>query len=658
MLPAILLGLMAGLQLPAPSPSSLDSPLVFTGDPYFPSAEAPGSSPAIAQFEIRYRLSQEVRLGGGVRIYLGYPWLGQNQNRLRQHSWNNFQLEAPSDFDYARVSIPGYSDYELVQGDGVTRPDTQFGFEVRPTRADRPLTQGQEITFLLGDPSSGCPGYRMPKHSGGIWILVEESADAQQQHRLMLPLAHYPHIEVGPDSTDRFEVLVDSNGAPGDVFDVTIQARQNEDGFDTNSAIDRTFTGSVLLTSGQLIGDLPTRVSFGSKDRGVKRVRLHPDVLGVDRIEAVLESDPQVRGESNPFLVRHHIAGSPYRRLLWGNLHVHSAVGGHGLGMPEQAFSYARDDAALDFIALTEHCSGVNDNQFNWFALRGFSDTESVADEFVAFVGYEWTSRSAGHRNVVFKNAAAEDEYFCRTYWATGQELLDWMVGRNVIGVPHHPAWQSSGPMDWGQALAHANQPLVEIYSWHGSSEYHGNPLPIHRDPAETHPPGLGVYVQEALRNGRKLGFSGDSDTHLVNPGSNIALPKRYSRLGLTGVYAGEFSRDGIWAGMMNRRTLATTGARILGAFLIETQGIGADFSLNRDPEFHLEVFGTAPIAEMTLYRNGDDPVLHLTPQQRDVALTWTDPNTTPGQRYSYYLKVIQEDGHRAWISPIWLDRL
>jgi uncharacterized protein DUF3604 len=645
-------------QAQTPDPAPLNPPVIFIGETYFPSAEAPGSTVASTSFELRYKLSQTLHVGGSVRVCLGYPWQGTTLTTLRVNFFHNFQLDEPTEFDYASVEVSGNNNYELYQENSGTLWPRSFGFEVRPTNAARPLLKGQEIIFRLGDTSGGSPGYRLSEISSQFWIFVEEKSFSQDSFRRVYPLALFPRIEVDPTSTDRFEILVDSNGRPDQEFDLVIQARQNQDSYYRNSAIDRSFVGVVRLSSDPPIADLPAQISFVASDRGVKWLSFHPSATQVHRISGVAQGDVSITGESNPFLVRNAPpGGGDDFRLLWGNLHVHTAVGGHGISTPVQAYAYARDVQALDFMSLTEHCSTTLGNDFDWSDLKDYGDTESIPGEFVAYVGYEWSSKAEGHRNLVFRNAEEFQNISCISEVNTAQGLLDTMESFRVLGIPHHTAWIDNGPVVWGADLVHANQPLVEIYSWHGSSEYPNNPLPIQMSPFKNHPAGLGVYVQEALKAGYKLGFTADGDNHVGLAGSNVAFPERYSRMGLTGVYAGEFSRNGIWSALRNKRTVATTGARILGEFTIAGNTIGETFATSQDPNLQIEVYGTAPIKKITIYRNGDQAVFVEKPFLRDLKISWTDPNTVSGKSYSYYVAIIQEDGHRAWFSPIWVDR-
>ena len=649
--------LWVGLQGAPTSPTPQPPPVRFEGEHYHRSAERLGSFASTANFSLRYRLDQDLAPGGAVRLSLGYPWQGRTLRVMRANIWSPFQIWQPRAANYLSVHVPGNADFQLVTPPPGGLWTREVWVEIVPTRDSNPLLKGQEIEFRIGDPSQGSPGYRLSEQSADVWILVEERRDAGSPFELRYPASAFPRIEVGPMTTDRFSLHVDSIRQPGERARLIVQARENDDSFFRNSGIDRSFTGLVHLQPSRPLPGLPASILFTEQDRGVKTIWFDASGSGAVRIEASLDGATQIRGESNPLLVREPVRGTPTPRLYWGNLHVHSTVGGHALGLPREAFRWAREVEGFDFMGLTEHCSMPTGNDFDWDWLRHLDEDESRPGRFVGFVGYEWTSDRSGHRNVVLKHGTDLGDAFCLGDGNRAEQLLAAMAGHRAIGIPHHSAWAATGPMDWGSALAHPNQPLVEIYSWHGSSEYYGNPLPMQQSAIKNHPPGLGAYVQEALRAGYRMGFTADSDHHLARPGSNIAFPQRYARMGLTGVWTTRLDREGIWHGLTQRHTIATTGARAIGWLQIENAIVGGELYTDRDPELRIELFGTEDIVELTVFRNGDDPVLELTPQQRDLSLTWIDLDTAPGELHSYYVRAVQADGHRIWLSPIWVRR-
>ena len=76
-------------------------------------------------------------------------------------------------------------------------------------------------------------------------------------------------------------------------------------------------------------------------------------------------------------------------------------------------------------------------------------------------------------------------------------------------------------------------------------------------------------------------------------------------------------------------------------------------------------VAGTAPLKEVSIIRNGK--ALHtMSSKECYLEFTYDDlenlskialpsPDERPSFAY-YYLRILQEDGHMAWSSPIWVD--
>ena len=72
------------------------------------------------------------------------------------------------------------------------------------------------------------------------------------------------------------------------------------------------------------------------------------------------------------------------------------------------------------------------------------------------------------------------------------------------------------------------------------------------------------------------------------------------------------------------------------------------------EPMKTLKLAGTAPFAKVTLVK--DDEEIHvITPNQKEVELTWTDPKPVAGQRSYYYFRGEQTNGELVWVSPMWI---
>jgi len=277
-----------------------------------------------------------------------------------------------------------------------------------------------------------------------------------------------------------------------------------------------------------------------------------------------------------------------------------------------------------------------------------------------------------GHRNVVIKNPETTNYILCDTTSNGGNQVVndvDELLNKldrygESLALPHHTGWTNGFNIDFGKKKSRPSQPLIEMYSWHGSSEYYNNSLKIHNSNLAQRPPGTGAYVQEALADGYKFGFTGDSDNHLGRPASNNGGTINhngksggyYARMGITAAYAKNLTRDAIWDALIKRRTYATTGARILGFFTINGHFVGEEFQTSQDPTIRVKLYGTDKFSEVFVFKNGDQLVYYGTPNKTKVDFTFTDTNVTTGNIYSYYVKGIQEDGHRIWISPIWVN--
>ena len=141
-----------------------------------------------------------------------------------------------------------------------------------------------------------------------------------------------------------------------------------------------------------------------------------------------------------------------------------------------------------------------------------------------------------------------------------------------------------------------------------------------------------------------------------VGSGNTCDIDRMYlerTQCGLTAVFAPQLTRKAIFTALRERRTYATTGARILLNFEANGLRMGEEGRLSTPVAISVRVAGTAPLESITIVRNNED--VHVAPGTGlDQELTWQDSDPGPGSWY--YVRVVQEDGHLAWDSPIWLD--
>lgn len=215
---------------------------------------------------------------------------------------------------------------------------------------------------------------------------------------------------------------------------------------------------------------------------------------------------------------------------------------------------------------------------------------------------------------------------------------------------------------------------VVEIYNAWGSSECtakEGNPRPIAVNGKKGVTENEKGSIRKALNNNHRFGFvAGGLDDRGIYEDFFESDQVQYSP-GLTAIIALEQTREALFLALVNRSCYATTGERIVLGFFIAGASMGSELNTKAKPGLafnrHLTGFvaGTSSVKEITFIRNGKpfhtihpkqphyDFAVDDTEQLSKIALPGGD--SKPSFAY-YYIRVLQEDGHLAWSSPIWID--
>ncbi|HET7571444.1 MAG TPA: CehA/McbA family metallohydrolase [Gaiellaceae bacterium] len=335
------------------------------------------------------------------------------------------------------------------------------------------------------------------------------------------------------------------------------------------------------------------------------------------------------------------------RRPYFGELHFHTVFSGDGGGELPDAYAYARDVLQLDLCAVTDH-SPVE----HWQATKEIDDAFDDPGRFATLHSWEWSTRH-GHANVYLRppDPPAGPE---REVEAEHPSHLEWPEG--TIVIPHHTNIDSSyddpdydGPVHWFPYDWSRRNPAIRLVE---VAQCRGNFEADEIDPAwGIVTEGLGSSVQDALAMGYRIGFVGGTDNHSSAPSRDSLKPGEY--VGLTGVYAEELSRAAIWDALWNRRTFATSGVPIVGWTRIAGAEMGGEVAGHAgDATFEAELHGTAAIARVEVI--GDREVVWAAdPNEPDVTIRGV---VLPPCGW-YYVRLRQVDGHRAWFSPVWVDR-
>lgn len=642
---------------------ALDGPTEFrvSTEPAGTVERSPGEESHVA-LAMTIRSREKIEPGGGFRIeqgrlFNGRPLIGTDM----RYALGDPVLGPPDAADLVTVETES-SRFELtLHPAGLGRHSPQIVFP-------RGLSAGEKVTVRLGDTRTGGPGVTVPPVPLKVRLLC--FADRTGDGNFLLAEGDHPLLESHAVEADRLRVVAPSLIEPGKarVRIVPVRGGRNR----TSSSLPvEDFVGEVTVRlssdpGSPELGRFVFRPGQSSGD-----VEIVIDEPGLYRLWAGSRSEA-VSGTSNPVLVtggRNAFWPDEYS-IRWGSIQSHTAVGGHAAGLQTEAYEIARGPACLDFCSVSDHSSA---RSFRWKELRGIPDQFNRPGRFVTFAGYEWTSEAHGHRHVILKNAEGSRAWSESPtddpdtgHAPTLADLADRIgMDPNVLIAVHHTTWLREPAvldydfgLDLPRNLPLDRQRLFEIYSWHGSAEFNRSSLPIHGDPARERRPGSSF--RDVLAAGARFFITSDSDGHVGMPGIPVAIRRkkglRYGFSGVTAVSTRSFDREGIFSALEKGRCYGTTGARMLVAFRIGGARPGETATIDGQPRVELAVHGTDVIDSVQLLRDGN----LLVAERRPGRLDFTDEFTLSAEpttgRHSYYLRVEQRDGERAWVTPVWIE--
>lgn len=581
-----------------------------------PAAGTPPAIPAgsAGRWRIRYRAGPLGVAEGGMIFFQASPFWG----------WSTPQVEDPA--------APGYTVVTSGAPGVVLSPRTLDRQLLGIAVGGRALAPGEEVVIDYGAGPAGAYTDRFAERRSRLWIAVDGDGDGVR--RL---IAESPAVDVVAGEAAQLSVLLPSTARPGEGVDLVLAV------LDRLGNAGVRFAGDVALSAEPALPGLPPAVRFEPADGGLKRIAVSAGEPGVVRVVArALGGD----WRSNPLQVT---AGGA--RVLWGDLQVHSGLS-DGTGLPADLLHYAREVAALDVVALTDHdhwgMRFLDQTPSAWREIGEAVRRRHQPGRFVALLGFEWTSWIHGHRHVLYFDDRGEVLSSLDPRWDEPRELWAALRGRRALTLAHHSA---GGPIatDWSIPPDPALEPLTEIVSVHGSSEAADAPLPIHR-------PVPGNFVRDALGRGYRLGFVGSSDGHDGHPGlAHLASPSG----GLAAILAEEATREAVYEALKARRTYATNGPRILLRASFGGWPMGSDVPLGGGrppldglpPDLLLaQVIAPRPLARIDVVRSGRVVAAVPCGGELDCRLSQTAGDLRAGEYL--YLRAVQEDGGAAWSSP------
>lgn len=358
--------------------------------------------------------------------------------------------------------------------------------------------------------------------------------------------------------------------------------------------------------------------------------------------------------------------------LFWGMLHGESERLDSGENM-ESFLRHMRDDKALQFYASSNFESEEETPNEIWKLVSQQVAEFNEEDRFVAMLGFQWQgeNKTEGLRHFIYAKDLRPILRQKDTKNNSLKKIYKTSNPKELISIPCFTMGKATC-FDFEDHNPEF-EPVVEIYNAWGSSECsskEGNLRPIsggRQAVAET----IDGSIQKALARGCRFGFTaGGYDDRGAYANLFDADQTQYTP-GLTAILSKEQNRTSLIEALSARSCYATTGEKIILGLNIAGFGIGSEIDTKTRPglEFNRHItgyaIGTSPLKEAALIRNGKvfrlfelkEERLEFTIDDMDLLSSIViEPSPEKPPFVYYYLRVLQQDGHIAWSSPIWID--
>jgi hypothetical protein len=523
------------------------------------------------------------------------------------------------------------------------------------------LVPGDEIKIIIGDRNYGGPGFRTANYPRnplrlGIIYGLENDPDLDYPQEDSRHLGVYispreledsPQFKVIPAQTCHAIVNAPSVVRLNEHFKLSLLFC---DHFYNPTALKDDFNGVLMLDSKPV---QEVHVKAGENILKIDNICLSK--TGVHRYSLHFNGNIY---ESNPVL-----CDQDTERIYWGDMHIHSNFS-DGENSPDNLTDKARDQLGLDFITIVDHADNLA-SPYVWTdgsyhedkmeILNKLASTNSTEDEFIVFQGYEWCGRG-GDRIVYSKSLnkmplyhrRMDGFYDAKTFYNAIRKHPDLIIASHPHGAKTN--WNYFDPKI---------EFFAEIVSIQAESEFRP-PLEVVVDEVESTPhsehrylTGKGIgSIQTALSRQHIIGIIGSSDMHYGVSARKIP-PDTKLRPGLAAIKAEHCRRNELWDNLLNRRSYATNGERIILRFNSDELKMGDVGEVRNGCTFRCEVNGTTQIDFVDLVKNNTAITRIEGNGSKDVLLEYQDDFCMPGFNW-YYIRVHQKDGGKAWSTPIW----
>lgn len=321
--------------------------------------------------------------------------------------------------------------------------------------------------------------------------------------------------------------------------------------------------------------------------------------------------------------------------IYFGNMHSHTGFS-DGKAVPEYAYDYARYEAGLDFLGVTEH-SNLFDEAFDydksrkWADLRKFANEKTVEGAFLALIGSETTwYNQFGHMNIYnvdfYLNPYELKYNDVKQYYDTVKQYPD------SISQWNHPWSCGDRHLDYFEPYdKELDKVLYTVEINHMESPESG---------------GLFYYVS-ALDKGWHVSPVGNQDNHNDQWGTQNHLR--------TAALMEKLTTEHFYDAIQNNRVYFTCAVHLKIWFWVNGFIMGSRIKRAEKYSFHFKAQNQAdesPIVKAEIIGE-HGAVLHsfeLANHEADCTIA------LPFQEKYYFLKVYQANDEFAATSPVWIE--
>lgn len=329
-----------------------------------------------------------------------------------------------------------------------------------------------------------------------------------------------------------------------------------------------------------------------------------------------------------------------------GQLHSHTNYS-DGLGDIIEAYSWARNQANLDFFAVTDH-SQMLDNDLTatldyhqseeWAFSKAVADQCNEDGEFVSILGYEqsYYDKTSGHMNTF------NTEGFLSSNTVNLQQYYDAISShKESFSQFNHPGTTWGDFNNFGYYTKERDDviQLLEVGNGPGSQLNQGYWR-------------CDAYYSKALDKGWHIAPTNGQDNHQRYWGNSNDFR--------TVILAKELTRDAIFDAIKDHRVYAAEDSNVEVDYSLNGYVMGSiiDDTLN---SVDINVTITDPdvndlVQEITVISNGGQAVAYKAMKSNSSTINYQVTLDAPSEDAYYFIKIKQKDGNLIFTAPIWIE--